>query len=117
MKKGMKFLALACAGLMLVGCGVSQKTADKINAAAATESKKDDWTYAKCVKTLGEPTINGYVSSALVSGGICQWVVGCKNAEELSTKVEAGKELNALTVTFVGEYAASASFGKYNEKK
>lgn len=117
MKKFTKILALACAGLMLVGCGVSQGTADKINAAYATESTKDDWTWEKCLKTLGEPTVNLTVDAPVVGrAGIAQWVVGCKDAEQLSAKVEAGKEMNALSVTFAKGIAVSASFGQYNAK-
>lgn len=115
MKKFTKVLALACAGLMLVGCGISQSTADKITAAAKTEDKKDDWTYDKCVKQLGKPTIDGY--SATLKSGICQWVVGCKDQEALSKKLEANKELNALTVEFLFGTAVSAQFGTYNAKK
>lgn len=113
MKKGFKFLALACAGLMLVGCGVSQKTADQINAAAATKDTKDDWSYAKCEKQFGKPTYDLRVSVLGVSGGACIWVVGCKNAEEVSKKQEAGKELKALTVTFANDVATGASYDTY----
>ncbi|GEM_PF-4150613 len=113
MKKGFKFLALACAGLMLVGCGVSQKTADSINAAAATQDTKDDWTVEKCKKQLGEPTYDLTVTVMGSTNGSMIWVVGCKNAEDVSKKQEAGKELKALTVVILNGVAKSASYDTY----
>lgn len=117
MKKGFKFLALACAGLMLVGCGVSQKTADQINAAAATEKTSDDWTVEKCKKQLGEPTYDLTVTVLGSTNGSMIWVVGCKNGEEVSKKQEAGKELKALTVAIINGVAAKASYGTYSSSE
>lgn len=113
MKKGFKFAVLACAGLMLAACAPSQSTADKINAAAATSSESDDWTYDKCVKQLGTPTVDATVSvGSSGKSGVATWYVGCKNLDEVSTKYNAGKTIKSLAVTFVGGIAKSATWSE-----
>ncbi len=111
MKKGFKFAVLACAGLMLAACAPSQSTADKINSAAATSSTSDDWTYDKCVKQLGTPTVDATASIGnLGRTGLATWYVGCKDLEEVSTKYNAGKTIKSLAVTFANGVATHADW-------
>ncbi|MCQ2771946.1 MAG: hypothetical protein MJ238_01545 [Bacilli bacterium] len=116
MKKTTKIVFAALSAFMLAGCGISEGYADKVNKAAKSESEKDDYSYDKCIKDLGDPTIDGYV--ALVKSGVCIWVSGCKNAEEVSKKQEDGKKLKSLTITFVGGKATAAVYSdNYSDKK
>ncbi len=109
MKKGLKFAVLACAGLMLAACAPSQGIADKINSAATTSSTSDDWTYDKCVKQLGTPTVDATASVGNIGRtGVATWYVGCKTADEATEKYNAGKTVKSLAVTFANGVAKSA---------
>lgn len=108
MKKTTRIMFAALSAFMLAGCGISQNLADKINAAAKSDTEKDDYDYDKCVKALGTPTIDGY--SATLKSGVCVWVSGCKNAEEVSKKQEDGKKLKSITVTFLLGKATGAVY-------
>ena len=119
MKKFTKIIALVMVCMLavavLVACAPTQKDADAINQAA---KDKDPWTYEKCVKKFGDPTINvaGSVGSLGVSG-IVTWVSGCKTAEDIQKKLDNGEKLSALVVTFLNGKATAAEFvPEYNGK-
>lgn len=113
MKKFAKVVSIALVAVLALGllcaCGVSQNAADKINEKA---EKKEYYTKEELVKKYGEPTIDATVAGI----GACTWVNGCKTLEEVEEKLDAGKKLEALVVTFAGGKAMSATYGEYNGK-
>lgn len=116
MKKTMKIVSLMLVVVMslalLTSCGISQKTADDINAAVKTGELK---TLDELKKQLGDPTTGGV--DPITKSGVLVWVNGCKNLEDVYAKVDAGKTLKALTVTFVAGKATLAAYGDYTPEK
>lgn len=104
MKKGFKGLltglCLAFA-LLLTGCGVNQKSADKIKESIANHNPM---TLEEVKKEIGKPTDDSLYSATLKSG-IMFWVDGCKDWEAVEKKLDAGKQLKAIGVTFVNNTA------------
>lgn len=115
MKKVVKITALMLVIVMsialLASCGVSEKTAEKVNQAV---KDGEPMTVDKLKKTCGgEPTADLRVGST----GFMVWVQGCKNMDEVQAKRDAGKTLKALYVMVVGGKATSATFQDYDENK
>lgn len=104
------FLAL-CLG-MLAGCGsVSQSYADKVN-----EAMKNDeaYTYEKVLKDLGDPTTSAIVGGKDKATGVCIWWKGCKTTDDVKKKINDGKEVPAITITFT---AGKATVAAYSDNK
>ena len=106
-KKVFGFCAALVMAFSLASCGISAKTAEKINVAAA---KDEHWTYAEVIEKFGEPTVNSYVAIGSLSGGVVQYYVGYDSMEEVKAALEAGKTVKVLTITFVGDKATDASY-------
>ena len=115
MKKFAKIMALTMvvvlSVLVLASCGINEKTAEKINNAA----KEGEAMSIADVKKLcgGDPTFGVDVTVA----GVMTWVSGCKNAEDVKKKLDDGKKLKSLTVTFVLGKATLAVYGDYTPEK
>ena len=94
--------------LALASCSVSKSYADKINEAA---DKKENITYEKVVKKLGEPQI---ILTAEVGSsgrtGTATWYKNYKSAEEANKAYEDGKTVKSITVTFAAGRAMSAQY-------
>ena len=122
MKKSLKTI-VACLGLALTfgltACGsVSQGYADKINKAYATETKDDDLTYEQVLKDLGDPAINITGSFSVIKAtGACTWYKGCKTVEDKNKKLEEGKNVDYIIVTFLNGTATGAEFGTLEGNK
>lgn len=104
-------IALAFA-LMLSGC-VSEGYVGKVEKAS---EKGERLTYSEVVKDLGEATIKGGVTGDFATG-VFVWIKGCDSVEEANEKLEAGKKVEALYITFTAGKAVSASWEEYSEKK
>lgn len=105
---------LVCAVLTftLASCSAQkkyEKMAEKIRVA---EAKEEPLTYEEVVDKLGQPTVNGTIS-ALGSGatGICVWYAGCESTEEFNEKLDNGKEVAYISVTFAKGKATNAEAG------
>ena len=115
MKKFVKVMALMLVVVMsvalLASCGVSEKTAEKINQAA----KDGEAMTVEEVKKLcgGDPT----VGVDIVLAGEMIWISGCKNLEDAQKKYEDGKTLKALFVTFVLGKATFADYKDWTHSK
>lgn len=114
MKKTVKVVALMLVVVLslalLASCGVSEKTAEKINQAAKDgKAMTPDEVKKLCG---GDPTFGVDV---LVAGEMI-WVSGCKNADDVQKKLDDGKSLKALYVTFVLGKATSAVYKDYTKK-
>ena len=107
--KLLSVLVLTLSVVALVACGsVSQKYADKVNDAA--KSKKY-LTYAEVEKALGDPTVNASGSGFGVGvTGACTWYKGCKTYDDAKAKVDAGKKVPYITITFADGAAMSSSY-------
>ena len=103
----------------LTSCGfVSQSYADRINKAYASETDKDDLTYEKVIKDLGDPAINITGSFSIIKAtGACTWYTGCKTVEDKNAKLEAGKNVDYLIVTFLNGIATAAEYGTLEASK
>lgn len=115
MKKFAKVMALMLVVVMslalLASCGVSEKTADKINQAA---KDGEHMSVADVKKTCGgDPTID----ISVAGNGLLVWVNGCKTKEDVQKKVEAEKEVKALYVTVLGGKATAAVYQNYDPNK
>lgn len=106
MKKRVLSTVLLALSLGLASCGnnFTQKYADKINSAAATENEKDDLTFDQVQKALGKD-----YSGVLLSGtGIATW-----------TKTK-GNTTYSMVVTFAKNKATGCVYSettKDEEKK
>ena len=110
MKKLSLLVLFLLAAFVLVGCGVSEKYADKVNKAA---EEKEYFTYEEIVDDLGDPTYKvGGDLGVFDENGIYVWVKGCDSLEEVKEKEEAGKELKAITITFFGGKATKAEYSE-----
>lgn len=112
MKKITKFclLFVVLFGMFLcVGCSkVSQKTVDEINEAAKA---KDPMTWTEVYEKLGPDYLGLSVGDSSKVTGVVWWYAGCKTQEEVDAKLEAGKSVNYVEVTFLAGKAQSAKFG------
>lgn len=113
MKRKGLFLGLALVlGLGLVSCGISEKSAEKINVAAA---KEDHMTYVELEKKYGEPAIDLNLG---MLGRTCTWLEGCATVEEADAKVDSGKTVDMLVVTFDGDgKAVKAEYGVWEPEE
>lgn len=115
MKKFAKITALMLVIIMsvalLASCGISQKTADKINQAA----KDGEAMSVEDVKKTcgGDPTYDLRV----LGTGFLVWVSGCKTAEDVQKQLDAGKTPKALYVSVVAGKATGAVFQDYDKDK
>ena len=110
MKKLSLLVLFLLAAFVLVGCGVSEKYADKVNKAA---DEKEYFTYEEVVDDLGEPTYKvGGDTGIFDENGVYVWVKGCDSLEEVQEKEEDGKKLKAITITFLGGKAIKAVYSE-----
>ncbi len=112
MKKFTALLLVLFMALVLVGCaGVSESYAEKVNKAAEAD---EHLLYADVIEDLGEAQIDlaGDVPFVGVSG-ICTWLKGCEDVTEAKAKVSNGETVYALTITFGGDKALSASWDEW----
>ena len=108
MKKLVLLFVVAFLALTLIGCGsISQSYADKVNEGAES---KQYLTYDVVLEDLGEPTVNATVALIGKASGLCTWYKGCKTSAEKDEKLEAGKSVDCLVITFVDGAATAASF-------
>ena len=111
-------LVCALLTLTLASCSAQkkyEKYAEDIRVAAA---KEDHITYEEAVKKLGEPTVN--LSMSIGSSGVSGWVTwydGCEDNDALEAKLEAGKEVAYITVSFSGGKAVDAKAGVETPKE
>lgn len=116
MKRKGLFLGLALVlGLGLASCGINEKSAEKINVAAA---KEDHFTYEEVIKKYGTPVVNGVVSGfGVEETGVCTWYEGCENMDEVNAKLEKGKSIDVLVVTFANGLATKAEYSVAEPKE
>lgn len=122
MKKTLRIFGLAfiCSLLVLTLASCSaqkqlEKTAEKIRVA---EAKEEPLTYEKVEKMLGEPTIDATVSvGSRGKSGLVTWYAGCKTIEEADEKVNAGKDVAYIVVTFEDGKAINAKVSVAEGKK
>ena len=115
MKKLLTFVAtltLICA-LFLTGC-VNQGMADKINEKAKSD---EGYTYEQLLKDYKNPTIDFTATAFGVTSGSLVYVKGCKDANEVKTKTEAGEQLDAVFVIIVANVVTGAEFTQYSPDK
>lgn len=105
---------LVCALLVLTLASCSaekkyEKYAEDIRVAVAKEEPK---SYADVIDKLGAPTqeLTGDVFGT-GKGGWATWYDGCENYEEVEAKIEAGKKVAYITVTFSEGKAIKAEAG------
>ena len=103
MKKLFGFLGALVIAFSLTACGISQKTADKINEAAEAD---EHYTTTTLVDEFGAPTMD----ITILSNGVMIWVNGCDTLEEVEAKWDDGKTVKALVVGIAFGKAISASY-------
>ena len=107
-------IALCLISLTLTGCGATQKYADKINEKASAGSHL---TYEDVIQKLGNPTIKISTASSIIGEtGICFWVNGCKNIEEVNQRFEDKKEVKGISITFLNGKAMSATYAAFTSE-
>lgn len=115
MKKFARITALMLVVIMsvalLASCGISEKTAEKVN-----QSIKDGnpMTVDELKKTCGG---DATIDARVMGTGFMIWVQGCKNADDVQKKLDDGKTPKALYVMVVGGKATTAVFQDYDKDK
>lgn len=116
MTKTMKIVCslLVCAllTLTLASCSAQKKYEKMAEDIKVAHAKEEELTYEEVEKKLGEPTIN--LSMSIGGSGISGWITwydGCEDEEALEAKLEAGKEVAYITVSFSGGKAVDAEAG------
>lgn len=109
MKKLLKRISVlfALVGVMvLVSCShVSQSYADKINKAA---DNNEHYTLEQVRDDLGDEA----VEVIAFNSGFIIAVKGCDSLEDIKAKLDEGKDINGIIVTFVASKATSAEYRK-----
>ena len=114
-RKGLLLGLLFALGLSLTSCGISAKTAENINVAAA---KGDHWTYEEVIDKLGEPTINAYVDLGILGkGGYLTYYVGYETKEAAEAAYEEGKTVKILIVTLSEGVAKEAKYSEWSKEE
>ena len=109
--KILAFLGALVLVFSLVGCGVNQKYADKIDEAA---KNGEHLTYEEVTKKLGDATVKGGASVSVVGyTGTDIWYDGCDSLEEAREKYEAGKTVKMITVIFLNGKAVDAEYSEW----
>lgn len=105
-------LVCALLTLVLVGCSAEKKYEKYAEQIRVAEAKEDPFTYAEVLEKLGTPTVN-LTSSILGSGesGWATWYAGCETQKDVDAKLEEGKKVPYITVTFAGGKATNAKTG------
>lgn len=115
-KLSMMSLVALFALFVLVGCaGISDDFADEIEDKAEAG---EHYTYEELVDKLGEPTVKAAAGLGDVLGvsGVVQWSKGCENADEVKEKLDAGKVVKTLYVTFLNGKAMSAEYEELGDE-
>ncbi len=96
---------------LLASCGISEKTAEKVNQAV----KDGEAMSVADLKKLcgGDPTYDLRVAST----GFLVWVSGCKTPEDVQKKLDDGKTPKALYVMVVVGKVTTAVFQDYDKDK
>ena len=115
MKKFTKIAALMLVVIMsvalLASCGISEKTAEKVNQAT---KDGEPMSVADLEKLCGgEATIDLRV----LGSGFLVWVSGCKDAEAVQKKLDESKTPKALYVMVVAGKATTAVYQDYDKDK
>lgn len=99
---------------LCVGCSkVSQKTVDEINEAAKA---KNPMTWTEVYEKLGPDYLGLSVGDSTKVTGVVWWYDGCKTQEEVNAKLDEGKSVNYVKVTFLLGEATGAEFGTATSK-
>ncbi len=98
---------------LLASCGISEKTAEKVNQAV----KDGEAMSVADLKKLcgGDPTYDLRVVGT--GTGFLVWVSGCKTPEDVQKKLDDGKTPKALYVMVLGGKATTAVFQDYDKDK
>lgn len=115
-KKLSVFTILAVLFLAVASCGINEKYADKINKAAAD---KEYITYEEVVKKLGEDNIVDWTGSAdlgfvdVKPSGVVYAIKGCDSWDDVEEKLEAGKTVKGIVITFLNGNATNAVYKEF----
>lgn len=113
MKKKFSLIGIFLFTLVMLTSCFSQSYVDKINEKAAD---KDPYTYKEVLSELGTPVINGVVSIGDKNeSGIVVFVKGCKTMDEVEDKIDGGKKVKVISVTFFAGKAKSANYFETND--
>ena len=110
LSKVFAFMGALVIAFSLASCGISAKSAEKINVAAA---KDDHLTYSEVMDKFGAPTVNLTIAET----GWCTWYEDCESAEDYQNKLEEGKTIGVLRVYFVSGKAQSATYEEVSKEK
>ena len=95
--------------LLLSGCGVDQKMADKINEKVNAEG---GYTSAQLLQDYKNPTLGGL--DPITGSGLYVYVDGCDTKDEADQKYKNGEEINAVYVYVAFNKVTSAKYKKYS---
>lgn len=105
---------LVCALLVLTlaSCSAQKKYEKYAEDIRVAEAKGEAKTYAEVIDKLGVPTQD--LTSDLFGsgkGGWATWYADCETMKDVEAKLDAGKEVPYITVTFSGGKAVEAEAG------
>ena len=111
MKKLGYLLSVICLVLICVGCGASERYADKVNAAAEAN---EHYTYSQVIEDLGEPVTDLTTGQGVnLISGVAIWIKGCDSYEKAKAKYDEGQTVYSLTITFALNNAVSATWSEW----
>lgn len=105
---------LACALLVftLASCSAQKKYEKMAENIRVAQAKEEPLTYEDVAKKLGDPTID--LSASFGSSGKTGWITwydGCEDNDAYEAKLEEGKEVPYITVSFRDGKAVDAEAG------
>ncbi len=108
-------LVLVCMFSLVACSNVSQKYADKVNKAA---ENGEAYTYTQVMEDLGDEAIDVTADLPIVGrNGFIYAAKGCKSYDDIKAKIDAGEQVEGLTIVIAGGKATDASYGVINPEK
>ena len=109
-------LVCALLALTLMSCSAEKKYEKYAEQIRVAEAKEEALTYEEVIEKLGEATIDNTSAGDLFGMelkrvGVAYWYAGCESEEDLNAKLEAGKEVPWIKVTFADGVATDATTG------
>lgn len=98
--------------LTLASCSKQKEYEKYAEDIRVAEAKGEAKSYADVLGKLGTPTVNAtFALGGSGETGSCTWYADCANMDDVEAKLDAGKDVPYIQVTFSGGKAIDAKAG------